>query len=52
MAVPVRLVNHVLDAASLSTNPKVLATVDLILIAFYFLLRVGEYMAHGEKQNR
>ena len=48
LAVPVTLIEHILDQAlnSRSRAPiqrQQLATADLINIAFYFLLRVGEY---------
>lgn len=45
LAVPVKLTEHLLDQAWTTTNrcPTQLATADLINIAFYYLLRVGEY---------
>jgi len=45
LAVPVKLTEHLLHQAWTTTNrcPTRLATADLINIAFYYLLRVGEY---------
>jgi hypothetical protein len=45
LAVPVSLTEHLLDQASQDPHgcPKQQATADLINIAFYYLLRVGEY---------
>jgi hypothetical protein len=52
LAVPVAVVNHLLDATALSKSPKQHAIADMCLVAFYFLLRVGEYTKHGSKDNR
>lgn len=52
LAIPVSVVNHLIDAAAVSQTPKAQATADLCLIAFYFLLRVGEYTHHGSKDRR
>lgn len=43
--VPIQLVRHVLHIAyqSLTTSPRIQAIADMICIAFFFLLRPGEY---------
>jgi hypothetical protein len=51
LAVPVSLVNHLNVVGLHSTDPKIKASSDLCLIAFYFLLRIGEYTA-GAKNRR
>ena len=43
LAVPITLPNMCYKAAMLSTSPLTQATGQLCLIAFYYLLRVGEY---------
>jgi len=43
LAVPVSVPHWVFDQSRLSRSPHVQAVGDLCLIAFYFLLRVGEY---------
>ena len=43
LAVPVTLPNEALKHAYTSTNPQVRATGDLIVVAFFYLLRSGEY---------
>jgi hypothetical protein len=43
LAVPVIVPNACFEAACLSSNPKDEATGCLVIIAFYYLLRVGEY---------
>ena len=43
---------HLLTAASLSTSPLVHAIADLCIIAFYYLLRVGEYTQHPPRALR
>ena len=51
LAAPVTLVNKVVDQLTgPGTTPKQHATADLCLIAFYYLLRVGEY-THPRKQG-
>jgi hypothetical protein len=35
-----------------ATSDKTKAGCDLLTIAFYFLLRVGEYTGHGKKDKR
>jgi hypothetical protein len=51
LAVPVSLVNHINFVGLQSTDPKLRAASDLCLIAFYFLLRVGEYTS-GDRNRR
>ena len=43
LAVPVKLINHISTTAFSTSNPLTQATASLITIAFYYLLRVGEY---------
>jgi hypothetical protein len=43
LAVPVSVPNHCYKAARLSSSPNVQAIGELTLIAFFYLLRVGEY---------
>ena len=43
LAVPVTIANQCYDTAQVATCPKVKATGHLCLIAFYYLLRSGEY---------
>jgi hypothetical protein len=43
LAVPITVPNAAYNAAMESSDPKIQATGCLTLIAFYFLLRVGEY---------
>ena len=45
LAVPVSVPHECLSIATSSTKPGTLATADLIVIAFHYLLRVGEYTA-------
>ena len=43
LAIPVAVVKKAFETAQKSNCPKTKATADLIIIAFYYLLRVGEY---------
>jgi hypothetical protein len=43
LAVPITVANECYKAALASDDPKVQATGCLVLVAFYYLLRVGEY---------
>lgn len=52
LAVPVSVVNHLIDAAACSKSPKKQAEADMCLIAFYYLLRVGEYTGHRKSELR
>ena len=52
LAVPVKVVNHIHDVGMAKRTSKALAIVDVCLIAFYFLLRVGEYTSHARGANR
>jgi len=47
LAVPVDVLNQIYMATQNSSNAKLKAMGKLSLIAFYFLLRVGEYTFHG-----
>ena len=52
LAVPVQLVNQIYDQLSgPGTSPKQHAVADLCIIAFYYLLRVGEYTCRNRKGN-
>jgi hypothetical protein len=46
LAVPVSLVEYLMDLRKASTSEKVKAVCDMSTIAFYYLLRVGEYTGH------
>ena len=41
--VPVPVLHHILSVASTTADPLIIATGDMICIAFFFLLRPGEY---------
>ena len=41
--VPVPVLHHILSVASTTADPLIIATADMICIAFFFLLRPGEY---------
>ena len=41
--VPIPILQHLMHAAILSNDPSSLAVADMITIAFFFLLRPGEY---------
>jgi hypothetical protein len=43
LAVPITVANACFETALKSTDTKVQTTGQLVLIAFYYLLRVGEY---------
>jgi hypothetical protein len=52
LAVPVSVVNHLVAVGNKSTSDKLQASCDMSAIAFYFLLRVGEYTGHRRKEKR
>lgn len=52
LAVPVALAHHAYKYARTGRNPKTEATGDLVNIAFYYLLRVGEYTYDGKRQRK
>lgn len=52
LAVPVAVVNHLVELSTKSTSDKLKASCDMATIAFYYLLRVGEYTGHGKKEQR
>ena len=52
LAVPVSVVNHLVEIGLHAASDKTKACCDLSTIAFYFLLRVGEYTGHGKKDKR
>lgn len=51
MAVPVKVVKHILTVNRARNTNKSQALGDMCLIAFYFLLRVGEYTYHKDKRR-
>ena len=52
LAVPVAVVNHLVAVGQKSASDKLQASCDMSTIAFYFLLRVGEYTGHRRKERR
>jgi hypothetical protein len=52
LAVPVGLVEYLTELGHGSSSAKVQAICDMSTVAFYFLLRVGEYTAHRRKDRR
>ena len=52
VAVPVIIPNHVYLETRRSVDRRSKAIGELVLIAFYFLLRVGEYTHHGKGMRR
>jgi hypothetical protein len=52
LAVPVKLVEHLQDLRKTSPSQKVQAICDMATIAFYYLLRVGEYTGHRKTDRR
>ena len=57
LAVPVTVPHHCYNTFKNSTNQKERTTADLTLVAFYYLLRVGEYtkprfVKHGSQLRR
>jgi len=51
-AVPVAMPNHVFLSSRRTFDRRTKAVGELTLIAFFFLLRVGKYTYHGQKQRR
>jgi hypothetical protein len=51
LAVPVAVVNHLVEISTRSTLDKLKASCDMATIAFYFLLPVGEYKGRGKKEQ-
>ena len=52
LAVPVAVVNHLMAVGGKSNSDKLKAICDMSAIAFYFLLRVGEYTGHRRTERR
>jgi hypothetical protein len=52
LAVPVKVVNHIHNIGQVRETARAMAIADMCLIAFYFLLRVGEYTAHRKGAKR
>ena len=48
---PVKVANHIHDVGHARATAKDKAIGDMCLIAFYFLLRVGEYTSHRKGAN-
>jgi hypothetical protein len=52
LAIPVSVVNHLVEVGTHSTSNKVRASwCDMSTIAFYFLFRVGEYTGHRQGEQ-
>jgi hypothetical protein len=52
LAIPVAVPNEIIRNAYKTSNPKLQTTADLSLMAFYYLLRVGEYTRNTRKRKR
>jgi hypothetical protein len=52
LAVPVAIINHLIEVGLTSTSDKLQASCDMSTIAIYFLLRIGEYMGNVHKGSR
>jgi len=52
VAVPVQVPNHIFRFTRTTSDRRLKAIGELTLIAFYFLLRVGEYTHHGKGVRR
>jgi len=52
VAVPVAIPNYIYRHTRATNDRRLRAAGDLTLIAFYFLLRVGEYTHHGSGKRR
>ena len=52
LAVPISLVEHIVNLGTSSPSNKVRAICDMCTIAFYYLLRVGEYTSHRRQDRR
>jgi hypothetical protein len=53
LAVPISLPTHLIKMSLITQSPKHAAVADLATIAFYFLLRVGEYtFVRASKKRR
>jgi len=52
VAVPVAIPNYIFNNTRATYDRRLRAAGELTLIAFYFLLRVGEYTHHGRGQRR
>jgi hypothetical protein len=52
LAVPVSLVEYLVKFGTQSSSTKVTAICDMCTVAFYYLLRVGEYTGHGRNDRR
>ena len=50
--IPVKVVNFIRRSAEQSTDIKYVTASQLCVIAFYYLLRVGEYTYHRPSENR
>jgi hypothetical protein len=52
LAVPISVIKHLHDVATGSDSNKVQAVSDMSTIAFFYLLRVGEYTSHRQHEHR
>ena len=46
LAVPISLIEYLVQLGASSNSPKLQATCDACTIAFYYLLRIGKYTSH------
>ena len=52
LALPVSVIEDVMKNEGASQSPKDQALADLVVLAFFFLLRVGEYTPSGNRKTR
>jgi hypothetical protein len=52
LAVPVSLIEYLVKFGAQSPSAKVTAICDMCAVAFYYLLRVGEYTGHRRNDRR
>jgi hypothetical protein len=52
LAIPVSVFEDIMKHEGTSAAPKDRALADLVILAFFFLLRVGEYTPSGNRQTR
>jgi hypothetical protein len=52
LALPISVIEDVMKNEGAALNPKDQALADLVVLAFFFLLRVGEYTPPGNRRTR
>jgi integrase len=52
LALPISVIEDVVKHEGTSRDPKAQALADLVMLAFFFLLRVGEYTPSGTRTTR